>query len=315
MTNLRHSSLQEVIALLDEGVHLYRRYLSTFALLAALFSLPALVITFNLLFSLDAKISEAFIENLLLIMISLLLTPLPMIPPLTRATRMALDGQPPALRSILWRWPQIGRWMIAGFYGGFMALMWVSVLTTVGGVISGAICSFLFLAAGFSTLLNSSALIVLIPLLFIVVLVVYFLYLVLCGSGLFAALYSIQPLLDDSVTIGSAFQLSQSLLFKRPFSNVLVFFCAALVFSVVSVIVTLTIGVLLPMPFALLFGAEHPLTRGLGAVAWVIGLTAAMPLLPIWSTLHYRRMLVECTGADLARRIQQAAASGVRLTA
>ncbi|OAN46918.1 hypothetical protein A6A03_11465 [Chloroflexus islandicus] len=313
MPNPRRLPLQEAINLLDEGVNLYRRYLSTFALLAALFSLPALIVTFNLLFSLG-DLEETFFEDLFLILAGLLFTSLLMIPPLTRATRMAVDGQPPSLRSVLWRWPQIGRWLIASMYGGAMALVWVMIMSSVSGVLMFiAFCVLIAVVFVTSTALSTSALIVFLPLIIIAGLIAYFLYLVLSASGLVAALYSIQPIIDDTIPIGFAFKLSWSLLFRRFSYNVLVFACAALLFSVLAVIVTLTIAVLLPAPFGLLFGAEHPLTRGLSAVAWVIGLTAAMPLLPIWSTLHYRQMLAERNGVDLARRIQQAAHSEVRL--
>ncbi len=313
MPNPRRLPLQEAINLLDEGVNLYRRYLSTFALLAALFSLPALIVTFNLLFSLG-DLEETFFEDLFLILAGLLFTSLLMIPPLTRATRMAVDGQPPSLRSVLWRWPQIGRWIIASVYGGAMALVWVMIMSSISGVLMFiAFCVLIAVVFVTSTALSTSALIVFLPLIIIAGLIAYFLYLVLSASGLVAALFSIQPIIDDTIPIGLAFKLSWSLLFRRFSYNVLVFACAALLFSVLAVIVTLTIAVLLPAPFGLLFGAEHPLTRGLSAVAWVIGLTAAMPLLPIWSTLHYRQMLAERNGVDLARRIQQAAHSEVRL--
>ncbi|WP_298405298.1 hypothetical protein [uncultured Chloroflexus sp.] len=315
MRNTRRSTLQEVISLLDEGVNLYRQYLSTFALLAGLFSLPALVVTFNLLFSLG-DIEDMLFEDLFLILISLLCTSLLMIPPLTRATRIAVDGQPLPLRRVIWRWPQIGRWIIASIYGGVMALVWVMIMSSLGGVLFFIVFCVLFaVVAVTSTALSTSALIVFVPLIIIMALIAYFLYLVLSAAGLVAALYSIQPLIDDTISIGLAFKLSWSLLFRRFYYNVLVFACAALLFGVLAVIVTLTMAVLLPAPFGLLFGAEHPLTRGLSAVAWVIGLTAAMPLLPIWSTLHYRQMLAERNGVDLARRIQQAANGGVRLAA
>ncbi|MCX7859752.1 MAG: hypothetical protein N2385_06660, partial [Chloroflexus sp.] len=194
-----------------------------------------------------------------------------------------------------------------------MALLWVLVFSSASGFLFGAGCFVLILLITvFSTALTSSAFIFIVPFIVIIALAVYFFYLALCGSGLVAALYSVQPLLDDTISLGSAIGLSWSLLFQRFFYNVLVFVCAALIFSAVASIVTLAIAVLLPAPFGLLFGAEHPLTRGLSAVAWVIGLTAAMPLLPIWSTLHYRQVLAERTGVDLARRVQQAATSRAR---
>lgn len=51
--------------------------------------------------------------------------------------------------------------------------------------------------------------------------------------------------------------------------------------SVASFIVTIAMALLLPAPFGLILGVDHPLTCELRAVAWVIGLAVIMSLLPI----------------------------------
>jgi len=300
------TTLQEVFSLLDTGVSLYRRHLIVFAGLAGLFSLPAMLVTFSLLFSIG-DLSDATFTDFLLVVFGLLLTSLLMIPPLTQATSVALAGQPLSIAGIIWRWPRIGRWLIAFGYGSVLTFIWGFIVLTAGGVLFSVIGCMVFfsLAVITSTTSSLTAFVLLFPLVIVAAILTYYLYLVLCGSSLIAALYAVQPVLDDSISLTQAIGLSWSLLFRRFAYNMLVFLCAALIFSVVATIVTLTVGVLLPAPFGLLLGAEHPLTRGLSAVAWVIGLAAAMPLIPIWSTLHYQQALAERNGADLALRIQQ----------
>ncbi|ABY36591.1 MAG TPA: hypothetical protein DEF43_06930 [Chloroflexus aurantiacus] len=309
MRSTLRSTLDEVMILLDAGVALYRRHLARFLVLAGLFSLPAMVATFNLLLAID-DIAEAGIEEISLLGLSLFLTSLLMIPPLTRATRIALEDEVPSLRSVLWRWPRLDRWLLATAYGGCLIPVWLMLFSTVSGILFGMCCGVIGLAAYvvvFASVMANTALgFLLLPVLIVATLIAYLLYIVFMGAGLMAALYNVQPLIDDTIPLAEAFRLSWSLLFARIGYNLLVFVCAALIFSVASLIVTIAMAVLLPAPFGLILGANHPLTRGLSAVAWVIGLAVAMPLLPIWSTLHYRWRLNRYKGRDLARQIQQA---------
>lgn len=296
-------SWQQVSALLDEGVSLYRRYVGGFAVLAGMFSLPALLVTFNAIFRIE-RFENASFTDLSLIVFGLFLSSLFIIPPLTRATRVVIDGEPFTVGRVVWRWPKIGRSLIALVYGGVLAVLWGLVISSISGTLFFCIGGFFVVGFLLSSTITE-AFLVFLPIIIVLVLVIYGVYLVFNSTAIVAALYGVQPLLDDTIPLSKALQLSWSLLFHRFFYNMLVFCCAAAVFGMVATIVTLTIGLLLPAPFGILLGVEHPLFRGLSAVAWVIGLNTALPLLPIWSTLHYRQMLAERTGLRFAVRLQQ----------
>jgi hypothetical protein len=96
---------------------------------------------------------------------------------------------------------------------------------------------------------------------------------------------------------------SFDLLFFRFGQNLLAFLCASLVFGAAALAITLAIGVLLPLPALFLLGAESLVARAITAAAWVAGLAAALPLLPIWMALLYRRQAAAREGADLAARL------------
>ncbi|WP_031458526.1 hypothetical protein [Chloroflexus sp. MS-G] len=298
--------LDEVIILLDAGVMIYRRHVSSFLALAGIFSLPAMTITFQLLFTIE-DLFEASVEDILLLTSSLLLVPLLMTPPLIRAMQLVLAGHPPSLRNVIWQRPQIGRGLLAVGYSGLLAMMWMTIFFVIFGFFFGISCGVIFFVLYIilfvSVMTNSLFGALFLPLLLFLFLVTYLLYFVFVGAGLLAALYGAQPLLDRTLSLRKAFRVSWSLLFTRFGYNLLVFICAALIFSAIALIVTVAIGVLLPVPFGLLLGTEHPLTRGLSAIAWVIGLAVAMPLVPIWSTLHYQQALIRYTGRDLAHRV------------
>ncbi len=306
MLNYLRATLDEVMTLLDAGVMIYRRHLSSFLALAGMFSLPAMIVTFQLLFTIEDLI-EASAEDVLLLASSLLLVPFLMTPPLIRAMQLVLGGETPSLRNVIWRRPQVGRGLLAVGYGSLLAIVWMMFFFVTFGFFFGVSCGIIlfvtYIVIFVSILSNSSLGVFFLPILLFLFLAIYLLYFVFVGAGLLAALYGAQPLLDHTLPLRKAFRVSWSLFFTRFGYNLLVFICAALIFSAIALIVTVAIGVLLPVPFGFLLGPEHPLTRGLSAIAWVIGLAVAMPLVPIWSTLHYQQALTKYTGRDLAHRV------------
>ncbi|MBO9337700.1 MAG: hypothetical protein J7464_03155 [Chloroflexus sp.] len=305
LSNFR-ATLDEVMILLDAGVMIYRRYLSSFLALAGIFSLPAMIVTFQILLTIENLI-EASAEDVLLLVSSLLLVPLLIMPPVVRGMQLVLAGQTPSLRNVIWQRPQVGRGLLAIGYAGLLAIISMMIFFVVFGFFFGISCGLIlfimYIVVFVSILSHSSFGMLFLPILLFMFLAIYFLYFVFISAGLLAALYGVQPLLDDKLSLSRAFRLSWRLLFSRLGYNLLVFICAALIFSAIALIVTVAIGVLLPVPFGLLLGTEHPLTRGLSAIAWVIGLAVAMPLVPIWSTLHYQQALIRYTGRDIAHRI------------
>ncbi|RMD82193.1 MAG: hypothetical protein D6823_01465 [Chloroflexi bacterium] len=78
------SRWQQVSALLDDGVSLYRCYVTGFASLAGMFSLPVLLVTFNAIFRIECFEAASF-TDLSLIVFGLFLSSLFITPPLTRA--------------------------------------------------------------------------------------------------------------------------------------------------------------------------------------------------------------------------------------
>ncbi len=305
LSNFR-ATLDEVMILLDAGVMIYRRYLSSFLALAGIFSLPAMIVTFQILLTIENLI-EARAEDVLLLVSSLLLVPLLIMPPVVRGMQLVLAGQTPSLRNVIWQRPQVGRGLLAIGYAGLLAIISMMIFFVVFGFFFGISCGvilfIMYIVVFVSILSNSSFGVLFLPILLFMFLAIYLLYFVFTSAGLLAALYGVQPLLDDKLSLSRAFRLSWGLLFYRLSYNLLVFICAALIFSTIALIVTVAVGILLPVPFGFLLGAEHPLTRGLSAIAWVIGLAIAMPLVPIWSTLHYQQALIRYTGRDIAHRV------------
>ncbi|MGQ9526318.1 hypothetical protein [Chloroflexus sp.] len=132
--NTLRSTFDEVVTLLDAGVALYRRHLARFLVLASLFSLPTIVATFNLVLAID-DFAETSIEEISLLGLSLFLTSLLMIPPLKRATLIALEDEVPLLRSVLWHWPRLNRRLIATAYGGCLILVWLMLFSTASVIL------------------------------------------------------------------------------------------------------------------------------------------------------------------------------------
>ncbi|MGQ9480415.1 MAG: hypothetical protein ACUVSL_00260, partial [Chloroflexus sp.] len=58
-----------------------------------------------------------------------------MIPPLKRATLIALEDEVPLLRSVLWHWPRLNRRLIATAYGGCLILVWLMLFSTASVIL------------------------------------------------------------------------------------------------------------------------------------------------------------------------------------
>jgi hypothetical protein len=182
MLNYLRATLDEVMTLLDAGVMIYRRHVSSFLALAGIFSLPAMIITFQLLFTIE-DLFEASVEDILLLTSSLLLVPLLMTPPLIRAMQLVLAGHPPSLRNVIWQRPQIGRGLLAVGYSGLLAMMWMTIFFVIFGFFFGISCGVIFFVLYIilfvSVMTNSLFGALFLPLLLFLFLVTYLLYLCL----------------------------------------------------------------------------------------------------------------------------------------
>ena len=121
------------------------------------------------------------------------------------------------------------------------------------------------------------------------------------GDG--SVVYALQPLVHEGGRLGAGIRRSIDLLQYRFGHNLLAFICASLVFSAAALAATIAIGALIPLPALFLLGAESNVARAITAAAWVTGLSAAVPLLPIWMALLYRRRAAAREGDELAARI------------
>jgi hypothetical protein len=308
-------SLEPILDLLDEGLRLYRRAFAPLLILAALLAVPiGLALAAFLLAGgwLGAGVTS-------FVFVGLTFTVLPLslyvMGALSRAALMVADGEPVRLRRALAIRP--ARVVGMGCYGtvfSFAASVAVSAVSTAclcgaylvavavigvavgvgsaGGAAGGA-------AAGFLVGVGVVAF-----------LVIYAASLVLNGAIYGSVVYVLQPLAHERGGVGQAIGRSLDLLTFRLGQNLLVFLCTSLVFGAVALAATVAIGVLVPLPALFLLGAESVVARAITAAAWVCGICAAVPLIPIWMALLYRRRAAARAGDDL-----EALLEGVRAPA
>lgn len=312
------TTLHPILELLDEGLRLYRREFPRMALIAAIGALPGIVVALLLIRRPELLASAGGAMSiygaiLLSLPLSLYLTGA-----ISRASAAALDGRAVTLREALAIGPL--RLLGMGCYGGLFLMVvnfavgllsalcfcplfvaFGAALGGVGGGISdgGALGSAL---AGLLTVIMLGAFALL-----------YGLSLALSGATYGSLLFSLQPFVQGGLRFGAAIQRSIDMTFYRFGANLLAFIVSSLIFGALALSVTLAIGALLPLPLLFLLGAESALAQGLSLAAVIAGLTLALPPLPIWMALLYRRRLAAYQGGDLAARIAAFAGSdGIR---
>ncbi|HMQ31850.1 MAG TPA: hypothetical protein PKD53_14070, partial [Chloroflexaceae bacterium] len=234
---------------------------------------------------------------------------------ISRAAGMAAAGQPVALRRAL----AIGPLRVAGMgcYGTLFLLVAgaaVSVLSTVCFcvaylVVGGGIFA---VTAALSTggAIGEAATALAIAVSVLAILAVYAATLVVNGAVYGSAVYAMQPFVQDELPMGAAVRRSLDLVGYRLGANLLAFLSASLVFGAAALAATLAIGLLAPLPALFLLGAESPVARAITAAAWVLGVAAASPLLPIWMALLYKRRRAAREGEELAAGIAALRAEG-----
>lgn len=296
--------IQPILALLDQGLWLYRRNFAAFVLIGASWLVP-LAIAAGLVLASFAWLDELW-ALLLALGFALLAVPLALylVAGLSRAAAAAADGQAVRIRAALAIPPR--RLAGAGCFGivyAFVAQIVASVLTTVlicpvyllgVGAVSGA------LALTDDSALSAGLLVIV----GVAVLCVYGLGLVIGGATYSSLIYALQPWVQESLPFGETLQLSLDLVGYRFARNFAGWFLSALIAGAVGVTVTLTVALLLPLPLLYALGAESPVAQAVSASAWLIGLVLLLPPLPIWMTLLYRRNLEQRRGSDLAARVE-----------
>ena len=297
--------LQPILALLDEGIAIYRRNFAGFVLISALWFVPVAIAVGALIAAgswLDT--GPAILLGLAGV---LLLFPLGiyLVGGLSRAAAAAIDGRPPRFREAL----AIRPLRAAGM--GCFTLVYMVIAQIASYVISLiCICPLyvvgLLLLGGVSSLTNATEEVGLfLGLIFLlVVLIGYALALVAGGAVYSSLIYALQPWAQESRPFGETFQRSLDMVGYRFWRNLLVWGLTALLVAAIGLTVTVTIGVLLPLPLTFALGSESPIMQAITASAWLIGFVVVLPPLPIWMALFYRRNRAAREGADLDAEVR-----------
>jgi hypothetical protein len=296
--------LQPALALLDEGLALYRRHFGSFLLIAAGWCIPV-AIGFGLAVVAASWISDAQ-AILLLLGVSLLLIPLSayLLAGLSRAADAAAAGQPIRLRTAL----RIHPLRVASM--GVFALVYSLLMQTVAFSLAmfclcPAYVAGLFVVGGLSSMDSSDPGTVALGVLGAVVFfgIPYLILLVIGGLGYSSMVYALQPWVLDRLRFGEAIQRSLELIVYRFRANAVVWGASAMLVTAAGLSVAAVIGLVVPLPILWLLGEESELAQGIAAAAWMAGLIVTLPPLPIWMALLYRRNLAAREGEDLEKRI------------
>jgi hypothetical protein len=299
-----------ILELLDEGVSLYRRGFTRMLLLAMVAATPLGLAAAAIFLAADWLESGVGALVLLACLVGGLPLSLYVMGALSRAAAMAADGEPVSVRRAL----AIGPLRVAGMgcYGTIfmmVASMTVSTLSTVciciGYMLVGA--GSVAFASTFDggSALGGAAAAMAIALSVVAFLGIYVASLVVNGAVYGSAVYAMQPFVQERARFGATVQRSIDLVGFRLGQNLLAFLCASLVFGAAALAATVAIGMLAPLPALFLLGPESPVARAITAAAWVIGVAAASPLLPIWMALLYRRRRAEREGEELRTSMER----------
>jgi hypothetical protein len=297
-------NLQPILALLDEGLALYRRNFVGFLLVAASWFVPLAIAT-GLLFAADAWLSSGWVLALtlaaLLVLFPLLIY---LVGGLSRAAAAAAEGRPVRFREAMAIHPLRAAGMgcftivysiVAQIVSSMLSLVCVCPLYVFGilgvGLLGtafdnvdpaglGLLAIGIFLIGFYGSLMVAGA----------------------TGSGLF---YGLQPWVQESRPFGESLGRSLSLIGYRFWRNLAVWLLAALLVAAGGLTVMATIGTLLPLPLIYALGDEAPAVEAVAAGAWMLGLVAILPPLPIWMALLYRRNRAAYEGEDLTTKVRE----------
>jgi len=300
-------ALQPILALLDEGLRLYRRNFAGFVLLTASWFVPVAIVTGTAVAAeswVDARYSGLSTVLLfgggLLVFFPLLIY---LIGGLSRAAAAAAEGRPVRFREAMAIHPLRATGM------GCFTIVYAFVAQIVSSLISMAcICplyvvGFMGLAfVGAAANENSvGALAVLGIGIFLAGFYASLMIIGATGSGLF---YCLQPWVQESRSFGESLQRSLELIVFRFGRNLMVWCLAALLIAAAGLTVMATIGILLPLPLLYTLGEDSPATQAATVGAWLIGLMLVLPPLPIWMALLYQRNRAAHDGTDLRVKVE-----------
>jgi hypothetical protein len=301
--------LQPVLAVLDEGLNLYRRHFVPFLLLSAGWVVPFAML-YGVLFGISLNMSSSSEDALAMLLLlggMFLLLPwlLYLLGGMSRAAAAAIDGRPVRIRESLSIAPKRALGM------GCFTLVYMMVAQFVASLFSLFIlCPLYFVlifgVVAFASVTSSPTITGIMSLGLVIVLFggVYLFILVISGASYSSVLYAMQPWVQETLGFGDTIQRTVDLLIYRFAGNLLAWCFSALALTAVGVTVTFTVGIVLPLPILYFLGADTPLAQALSIASLVLGLVVTIPPLPIWMALLYRRNAAARAGADLDARVQ-----------
>lgn len=313
------TTLQPTLDVLDEGLRLYRRGFVPFVLLTAIGLIP-LGVLFGLFAYVTAQ-SDDLTLFFLLIGVGFLSLPIGiyLVSAISRATIALADGERPNVLEAL-RIPPL-RVIGMGCYGGIFA----TVVNTLVSIVSLICACPLYFALVLFTVVPLGAIGsgagpfgealfgVVASIIGIGTVLIYGGSFVISGATFCSLIFSLQPFSQERLRFGASIQRSLDLSTYKLGQNIIAWLCASLVFGAIAIAVTVAIGALLPLPLLLALGDDSLITQGVSAAAWLIGLVLALPPLPIWMALLYRRRVAARDGADLELRLVQLEAQAAPL--
>ncbi|GAB4192199.1 MAG: hypothetical protein OHK0022_06290 [Roseiflexaceae bacterium] len=296
--------LQPILALLDEGLGLYRRNFVGFLLISAGWCVPVAIVG-GLLASVTSWMDDELLATLIILAAGALLLPLTLylIGGLSRGAVAALEQRPVRFREAL----AIHPLRVIGM--GLYTIIYTILSQLVVGMLSFmlfcpayiAVIAFVAVLAAADT--GTAVTTIAVVIMLLAFLLIYALLLTITGGVYSSLLYAVQPWAQEDRPFGEALQRSLEMLGYRFWRNLLTWCVAALIVAAVGLTVSLTIGVLLPLPLVYALGAEAALTRAVTVSAWAMGFVVVLPPLPIWMALLYRRNRAEYEGVELQGRL------------
>jgi hypothetical protein len=297
--------LQPTLALLDQGLAVYRRNLGPLLLISAGWFVPVAILT-GLAVTWGSWITDD--QQLLLILGGALLA-LPLVvyllAALSRAASDAIEGRAIQLRPALAVRP--GRL----FGMTTFTVVYAAIMQMIAGVV-GMICicpayigglSFFGIVAAASggAAGNTAAMIVGGA----VLLGAQLISGLVAGAALSSIVYGVQPWASGQLRFGAAVERSLELTFYRFVPNALVWGVSSLVILAAGISVSIVVGLLVPLPAFWLLGDESKAAQAIAIAAWLSGLMLIAPLPPIWMNLLYRRNMRAREGIELQQRVQR----------
>jgi hypothetical protein len=297
--------LDLILGLLDEGLRLYRRHFGVFALIAAGWFVP-LVIVVGILAAVGERLEPVWaVLAVLGLMAVMLPATIYMLGGLSRAALAAASGEQVRLREALAIRPA----RAAGV--GCFALVYSVAMQAVSSALSLiCICPLWFIGFGAAALFGqaldgSGAAPAGLALIGVLISGVYLFLIMVGGAGYSSLIYALQPLMQSSQPFGDAISESLSLVGYRLGRNLIAWGISALLVVAVGLVVTVAIGVLVPLPLTFALGEESRLAQAVAGVAWMAGLVVVIPPLPIWMALLYRANAAERQGSELEARVRE----------